>query len=238
MNKENSLFAAVGLLLGLIVGFMGANYMNRNAAPVGALDANNPLAGLPPDHPAVQQGQLSQQAMQEIQAATEKAEAEPQNFDAQLKAGELSYQLQRYDDAIKYLVKANELQPDNYSVIVNLGNANFDATKFTEAEKWYAKALEQKADDVNVRTDMGLTFIFREPPDYDRAVEEFIKALEVKPDHPQTLQNLVVAYAKKNDAAKANETLAKLEDADPGNQAIPKLKEEIAKVSAPGSGSE
>ena len=237
MNKDNILFAVIGLLFGLIVGFVGANYINRNAAPVGGIDPNNQLAGLPPDHPAVQQGQLSQQAMLEIQAAQEKADAEPQNFEAQQKAGELLYQVQRFDDAIKYLSKANELQPDNYAVIVVLGNATFDAMKFEEAEKWYAKALEQKSDDINVRTDMGLTFIFREPPDYDRAVAEFLKSLEVNPNHPQTLQNLVVAYAKKNDAAKANETLAKLEAADPGNQSISKLKEEIEKISAPGSGS-
>lgn len=234
MNKENVLFAAIGLLLGLIVGFMGANYLNKNA--VSPTTAANPL-GLPQDHPAVQ-GQADPATMQQVQAAVEKADAEPQNFDAQVQAAELFYRIQRYEDAIKYYTQANSIRPEDYDVIVNLGNATFDATKFTEAEKWYLKALEAKKDDVNVRTDLGLTFIFRDPPDYDRAVAEFNKSLEVDPKHPQTLQNLVVAYTKKNDAAGATDTLKRLEEADPGNQAIPRLKEEIAKVSAPGSGSE
>lgn len=235
MNKENALFGIVGLLLGLIVGFMGANYINRNAVQPGTA-AVNPL-GLPQDHPAVP-GQPGAASMQDVQAALDAANNEPENFDAQIKAADLHYQIQRYDEAIKYYTQANKLQPENYQVLVNLGNANFDATKFTEAEKWYAAALERKKDDVNVRTDMGLTFIFRDPPDYDRAVEEFRRSLEVNPAHPQTLQNLVVAYTKKGDAANANATLAKLEAADPGNQAIPKLKEEIAKVGSPAPGSE
>ncbi len=235
MNKENILFATVGLLLGLIVGFMGANYLNRNAAPA-ATNAANQL-GLPADHPAIQ-GQADPAAIQEAQTASEKAEAEPENFDSQVKAAELLYRLQRFDDAVKYYTRANAIKPDDYQVIVNLGNATFDGQKFVEAEKWYAKALDIRQDDVNVRTDLGLTFIFREPPDYDRAVAEFTRSLELDPKHPQTLQNLVVAYTKKNDAAKATETLTRLEEADPGNQSIPKLKEEIAKVAPPGAGSE
>ena len=77
---------------------------------------------------------------------------------------------------------------------------------------------------------MGLTFIFRDPPDYDRAVEEFNRSLSVDPKHPQTLQNLIVAYTRKNDAAKATETLEKLKEVAPGNEALTRLQEEIDKI--------
>lgn len=236
MNKDNILFAIVGLLLGLIVGFMGANYINKNAAPAaGTLGANQ--MGLPPDHPAVQ-GQTDPAAMQDVQAAIDAAEKQPDDFDSQVKAAELFFRIQRYDDAIKYYSRANEIRPDDYQVIVNLGNASFDASKFLEAEKWYASALEKKADDVNVRTDMGLTFLLREPKDVDRAIAEFVKSLEYEPKHALTLQNLVVAYTEKKDAAKATETLARLEEVSPGNEVIPRLREAISKVSAPTQGSE
>ena len=85
---------------------------------------------------------------------------------------------------------------------------------------------------MNVRTDLGLTFIFREKPNYDRAIQEFQKSLEVDPNHPQTLQNLTVAYTKKGDAANANQTLAKLEGLDPTNDSITKLREDIKKIGA------
>jgi tetratricopeptide (TPR) repeat protein len=166
----------------------------------------------------------------EVQAALEKAKQSPDDFDAQLNAAEAYYQIERYDDAIKYLNAANKLRPGDREVIVRLGNVNFDADHYEEAEKWYSAALAKKADDVNVRTDLGLTFVFRDPPNYDRAIQEFSKSLETDPSHIQTLQNITVAYTKKGDAAKANAMLAKLEGIDPENKAIAKLREDIQKL--------
>ena len=88
----------------------------------------------------------------------------------------------------------------------------------------------KKADDINVRTDLGLTFMFREPPNYDRAIEEFNRSLEIDPNHVQTLQNLTVAFTKKGDTAKANATLARLEGLDPKNTSLAKLKDDITKI--------
>jgi tetratricopeptide (TPR) repeat protein len=223
MSKENILFGVVGLLAGLIIGFMFANSVNKGTIatsvspqpqqavePLGSGNGQ-PTANLP-----------------EVQAALEKAKAEPDNFDAQVAAAELYYQIKRLDGAIEYLKRANELKPDDYEVIVHLGNASFDSKKYEDAENWYSKALEKKPDDVDVRTDLGLTFMFREPADYDRAIQEFKRSLEIKPDHPQTLQNLTVAYTKKGDAADASATLAKLEIKEPSNPALTKLRSDIA----------
>src|SRR4029079_9351757 len=103
----------------------------------------------------------------------------------------------------------------------------FDSKKYADAESWYSKALAKKPDDVDVRTDLGLTYMFREPADYDRAIQEFKRSLEIKPDHPQTLQNITVAYTKKGDAADAAATLAKLETKEPSNPALTKLRADI-----------
>lgn len=218
MRKENILFGIVGLLAGLIIGFMFANSVNNGAM---ATSASAPNARLP-----VENGNQPAK-LPEVQAAIEKAKAEPDNFDAQMAAAELYYQIKRFDGAIDYLKRANRLKPDEYEVIVMLGNANFDSQKYDEAERWYTEALSKKPNDVNVRADLGLTFMFREPADYDRAIEEFKRSLEYKADHPQTLQNLTVAYIKKNDAANASATLLKLEAKEPANPALPKLRSDI-----------
>lgn len=233
MNKENVLFGIVGLLLGLIVGFMFANSVNQTnnlpSSPTTGMTMNQggqmPNGQVPEGHPPMQGA-----SMEEVQAAVDKAKKEPENFDAQLKAADLYNQIGRYEDSITYLTAANKIKPDDYETIVNLGNVNFDGGKFEEAEKWYLNALTKKPDNVNVRTDLGLTFIFRDPPNYDRAIEEFEKSLKTEANHIQTLQNLTVAYTKKGNAAKANETLAKLESIEPTNSAISKLKEEIGKM--------
>jgi tetratricopeptide (TPR) repeat protein len=234
MNKENILFGVIGLLLGLIAGFMFANSVNQSAnmAPTTSIGKTQNNA-LPPGHPDVPAGSdVSSQgeAMNPaVQAVIEKAKSEPDDFDSQLKAAEVYYQIQRYDGAIDFLTKANKLKPDDYGVIVQLGNVNFDADKYIEAEKWYTAALAKKSDDVNVRTDLGLTFVFRDPPNYDRAIQEFKKSLETDPNHIQTLQNLTVAYTKKGDQANANATLNRLEYVDPTNSAIAQLRSEIGK---------
>lgn len=238
MNKDNILFGIVGLLAGLIIGFMFANSVNQKAVVVAPSAEIRSNSNMPPDHPAIPPGTAMPGGAPggggkgvitpAIQVAIDKAKAAPDDFDTQLSAAEATYQIELFDEAINFLKAANKIRPDDREVVVHLGNANFDAEHYEEAEKWYAAALAKKGDDVNVRTDYGLTFVFRAQPNYDRAIEEFTKSLALDPGHVQTLQNLTVAYTKKGDAAKANATLAKLEGIDPKNTALAKLKSDIA----------
>ena len=233
MTKENILFVIVGLLAGFMFGFFFANSVNQSAmvsTPPAMQPGAQQGAGLPSGHPAVPGAGGG--AVPEVTAAIERARQNPNDFEAQMKAAELYYQIQRFEGAIEFLKKASELQPDNYDVLVNLANANFDAGKYDEAEKTYTKALQKKPDDLNVRTDMALTFVFRDQPNYDRAIQEFNRVLESDANHIQALQNLTVAYTRKTDKQNATATLARLEQVDASNSAIPKLREEIEKLGA------
>lgn len=235
MNKDKILFGVAGLIAGLVVGFYFANSINQQtvtpASQMPATQLASANSNIPPGHPDISgtggnmPGQGDPQA--EVIAAVSTAEQSPNDADAQLKAAELYYQINRFDEAITYLKKAYELKPDDHEVLVHLGNANFDGEHYEEAEKWYMAALAKKSDDVNVRTDLGLTFVFRSPPNFDRAIQEFNRSLEKDPNHIQTLQNLTVAYNKKGDTAKARATLARLEGVDPGNSAIKQLRSEL-----------
>lgn len=229
ITKENILFCIVGLLGGLIVGFMFANSVNQGQVGAAPTTAAVPgPGGMPGGHPPMGGG--ADGSMEDITVAIEKARSEPNNFEAQIKAAELFYQIQRFDGAIEFLKKAGELKPDDYVTTVNLGNAYFDSGKYEDAEKTYAAALAKKPEDLDVRTDYGLSFMMRTAPDYDRAVKEFGAVLERDPNHKMALQNMAAAYAKKGDSKKANETVAKLEAIDPQNGSLAKLKEEIAKA--------
>jgi len=238
MTKDNILFIVIGLLAGFMIGFFFANSVNQGAlssatatsATAGMPSAGMPQGGtLPEGHPAVP-GSGGGGAIPEVQAAIDKARQNPTDFDAQMKAAELYYQIQRFEGSIEFLKKATEIRPDDYGALVQLGNAYFEAEKYDDAEKAYTKALAKKPEDANVRTDLGLTYVFRNNPDYDRAILEFKKVLDKDPNHTQALQNLTVAYTKKADAAGAAATLARLEAVDAQNEAIPKLKEEIQKL--------
>src|ERR1043165_4774116 len=149
MSRENLLFAIIGILLGFIVGFMFASSMAQKTAMQQTASSSQ---ALPPDHPPVggQNAPDPQKMREKFAASIEKARNEPKNFDAQIKAAELYYQIQRYDQAIEYLLNANELRPTDYETVVILGMVNLDAGHFDQAEKWYRAGLKMKSDDVRV----------------------------------------------------------------------------------------
>lgn len=238
MKKESLVFGITGLTAGLVIGFFFANSINQTgvastssptaaSAPAVASDAT-----IPPGHPNIGQvpGGSGGEMDVAVQETIDAAKAAPGDFDAQVKAADVYYRISRFDDALKYLNIAIKLKPENREAMVSLGNTYFDAEKWEDAEKWYTAALAKKADDASVRTDLGLIYVFRTPPDYDRAIQEFNRSLAIDPNHIQTLQNLTVAYSKKNDPAKATEILAKLESVDPKNSALTQLRDGIKEI--------
>ena len=84
------------------------------------------------------------QMQAEVTAALDLARKEPTNFEAQLKAAELYYRINRFDDALGYLAKANQLRPDDYETVATLGVVNLDAGHYETAERWYKAALVKK----------------------------------------------------------------------------------------------
>ncbi len=245
MTKDNILFSIIGVLLGFIVGFMFANTVNQRGtlatpqsqrvSPTNSALAQNP--NLPPNHPALPSNAVAdqEQLLGSVQTAIEEAKKDPNNFDAQMRAAELHYKIQRYNEAIEYLLRANQLRPESYEAVVALGNVNYDAGNYQAAERWYTAALVKNPDDVNVRTDLGLTFFLREPStpaNIDRAITEFRRSLEREPQHEPTLQNLTAALTRKGDIAESEATLAKLEEVNSQNESIGKLRAQIEKARA------
>jgi tetratricopeptide (TPR) repeat protein len=232
MKKETILYSIIGALLGFIVGFAFANIINQRGFTAQATQAGVQLQqqGLPPDHPPIDGAAATGENSAQAEAAAKLAKEQPGNFEAQAAAAELSYAARHYAEAINFYTRANGLRPDAFEVLVGLGNANFDAEKFDEAGKWYGVALKQQPRNVNVRTDLGLTFYFREPRDVERAVKEFRSSLELDPNHVQTLQNLTVALTTAGDAQGARATLSKLESLNPQNVALPRLRADLEKL--------
>lgn len=149
MTRDNLLFAIIGVLFGFIVGFIFASTMNQRYGP----GAPAPVAGsqMPADHPALGPGgsaPASGNMQAEVTAQLEKARKEPTNFEAQVKAAELYYQIQRFDPAIEFLLKANQLKPDDYQTVLALGLVNLDAGNYEVSEKWYRAALVKRGDDL------------------------------------------------------------------------------------------
>lgn len=149
MSRENILFGIIGILLGFIVGFMFASSMSQKMQTASTVSQN-----MPADHPPVgsQAGGGNPEAVRaQVTADIEKARNEPQNFDAQVKAAELFYRIGRFDQAIEFLLKANQLRPTDYDTVVTLGMVNAEAGHNENAEKWLIAAQKMKPDDEQVR---------------------------------------------------------------------------------------
>src|SRR5204863_4765113 len=122
----------------------------QRAMPLSAQASQN----LPPNHPPVagdQQaasGEGGQQMLASVQTAMKQARENPNDFEAQVTAAKLEYQIQRFDQAVEYLLAANKLKPTDFDVLAMLGVANLDGGHFDTAEKWYRAALQKKPDDM------------------------------------------------------------------------------------------
>jgi tetratricopeptide (TPR) repeat protein len=181
MTRENLLFAIIGILLGFIVGFMSASVMSQKYGPAAPAAAGT--GALPADHPPVgaqSAGGDPATMRAEVTESIEKARNDPKNFDAQIKAAELYYQIQRYDQAIEFLLKANALKPTDYRTVAILGMVNLDAGHYDTAEKWYLAAMKMKDDDVMVLS--GLAAARLEKGDAKGSEDAIAKLEKVDPN--------------------------------------------------------
>ena len=230
MKKENIFAAIIGLAVGLAIGFFAANSINRNAISQTTATNSVPISpnAPPTNSSAAATAPNNGGMMPDVQEKLDRAQNEPQNFAAQMNAGDMYAQIGRYDKAFEFYQRGVALKPGDFQANVQLANAYFDNRQFENAEKYYAAALLINPNDVNARTDLGTTFVERQNPDYDRAVKEFQKVLEIDPKHEPTLYNLAVAYNRMNKGENAKETLDKLEQTNPNSQLLARLKQLIA----------
>src|SRR5437868_6039508 len=135
MRKDNIMFVVLGLVVGLAVGFTVANSINKSAlekqpaatASSGESDSN---PALPPGHPPLDGTNTDSSQggpRPKVMAAIDKAKAQPQNYEAQMTAADLYYQIERFDDAAKFYEAAAKLKPGDAEPMIKAGNAYFDA---------------------------------------------------------------------------------------------------------------
>jgi tetratricopeptide (TPR) repeat protein len=228
MNSKLILFTISALIIGFFIGFFFANNLNRNAVLQPAAQTNpNISPGGIQNNAQVFDGTSSGGMMPDVALVIETADKEPNNFEAQMRAGVMYLRIQNNEKAGNYFARAAKAHRDTFQDFSALGGAFFDIRNFEEAEKWYTLALAKNPDDVDVRTDLGSTFMERAQPDLDRAIKEYKTSLEKNSKHENTLFNLCAAYIRKGDTQAARETYAQLEKINPGNKDLPRLKERL-----------
>jgi tetratricopeptide (TPR) repeat protein len=227
-KKDKLLHLVMGLFVGLLVGFFGANWMNSNPATVGAPAASTAAGDdghTHDDAAAPAGGGASGAAMPEVQAKLKAADDNPQDYQAQVDAAAMFYRINNYDRAITYLERARKLKPDDVDTTVYLANTYYDAGRFGEAKPLYEEAVQKKPNDVDIRTDLGSTlFNLNEP---DKAIETYRASLKLDPKHEKTIQNLAMVLLKKGDAAGAEDAINQLATVSPQNSSLADLRKQL-----------
>jgi cytochrome c-type biogenesis protein CcmH/NrfG len=240
--KEKISIFAVGLVVGLVAGFVVTNYLNRPEFAPGAASTTAATRGgqpQPQPGPNANEQQISDEELQHIK---ETVDANPEKYEDQLMLADYLMRIRHMPvDSIKYYERANALKPTELKPLVGLGDANLDAASETtdeakrnemlvKATGYYEKALAIEPKNVNLLTDMGLTYFFRSPSETEKAIAQYRKSLAIDPKHEITLLNLTIALLSKGDAPAAEETIATLQSVNPAHERIPQLRANLDKV--------
>jgi tetratricopeptide (TPR) repeat protein len=234
MNKKALALSIIAVIISFIGGFLLANALNRK--DLDALRAENAQLK------TAQTQSVDDTLEDEIRKKLAEADQNPTDFALQknLAFGIYRYAAVKKDtkflpDAVRLLRRANELNPQDYDTIVALGNVYLyvgqtekDNAAIEQSREFYRKALSLKKTDADVQNDLGLTYVFSEPPEIEKAIAEYEKALQTNPKHEKSLENLVRANLMQGKTKEAGDFLNKLKQINPASEALSELESQIA----------
>jgi tetratricopeptide (TPR) repeat protein len=228
VNMKKYLVGLLGLVVGFGVAFYFTSKINREGATV--------ASGQPSGMPGAAMGAGGQQAMMgQVAQTIEKAKSNPKDFDAQVEAAKVFHQIGRVAETVEFLEKAHEIDENRFSDLKAegfLGQYYFEEKKYPESETWFNRAIKADPKEADLYVALAETYVQREPPAPDKAIEQIQLALKIAPKNGHALRHLIEAYALKKDARAADETLKRLKETDPSNDGISKLESMIADLKA------
>lgn len=110
------------------------------------------------------------------------------NIDDSLKA------IAMYDKEIALLEKGQKLHPDDSNLLAQLSNAYVDADRLDVAMETFQKGIENDPTNEVYRYNYGVLLLGAN--EYEAAIEQFDKAIEIKEDYTSAYYNLGVSYLK------------------------------------------
>ena len=253
LNKRTVFTGAAGVVLGFLIGFFLANAINREEqeklrAEVVGLRAGGAAPG-GQNVDARGGGQTSADGEdsfptltdEQLANAVKAADASPSDVELQRKVGQALYVYawQRNNarilpDVARILGRAHELDPKDYKTTVMAGDAQFliarsgaDPKALSGARKFYESALASNPADAVVRTSLGLTYFYDTPPDTQRAIREYRRALQADPRQEMSVQSLAAALIEAGSLEEAGRRLDELEKLNSSNPELANLRAQL-----------
>src|SRR5262249_55138116 len=119
MKTESVVFAIAGVIFGLIAGWVIGAQQSTVRAPAAAAVAPESTSAAPKSSDSGTRAALLDEA--KVTALKNVAEREKTNVEPRVQLGNLYFDAERYDDAIKWYAEALALKPNDVNVSTDLG---------------------------------------------------------------------------------------------------------------------
>jgi tetratricopeptide (TPR) repeat protein len=180
MKGDAIAFGIAGIIFGLIAGWIIGSQQASLRAPAAAVARQAPSApasGSPPTRTVV----LDET---EVSALKSVAEREPRNARPRAELGNLYFDAERYEDAIKWYMEALKLSPNDVNVSTDLGVCYYYINKPDEALAQFAVSLGLDPKHPKTLLNMGIVKAFGKQ-DLQGASEAWQEVIRVAPGTPE-----------------------------------------------------
>jgi tetratricopeptide (TPR) repeat protein len=176
MKSDAVAFGIAGILFGLIAGWViGAQQATvRPGAPPPAAQAAAPASGSAPSTRAAVLDDTKVNALKNV------AERESANATPRIELGNLYFDAERYDDAIKWYGEALKLSPTNVDVSTDLGVCYYYSNQPDKALEQFDRSLKIDPKHAKTLLNLGIVRAFGKQ-DLEGAMQAWQKVMEVAP---------------------------------------------------------
>ena len=177
MRKDSVVFGVAGVFFGVLVGWIIGSQQATVAPPqtAAASAAAAPSAQAPPP-------------FDESRAAALKASAErnPSDAESRVQLGNLYFDAERYDDAMRWYADALKVDPRNVNASTDLGIAYYYSNQPDRALAQFDKSLEIDPKHSKTLLNIGIVRAFGKE-DLDGAEKAWRRVLDVAPNSPEAV---------------------------------------------------
>jgi tetratricopeptide (TPR) repeat protein len=179
MKTESTVYAIAGVIFGLIAGWMIGTQQATQRVPAAAPATAN--APAPAGEAGARAAVLDDT---QVNALKTVAGREPGNAQSRVQLGNLYFDAERYDDAIKWYSEAQALLPNDVNVSTDLGVCYYYTNQADKALTQFDRSLKIDPNHAKTLLNVGIVRAFGKQ-DLAGATEVWQKLIKLAPDSPE-----------------------------------------------------
>jgi tetratricopeptide (TPR) repeat protein len=179
MKSESIAFGVAGIVFGLIAGWViGAQQATPHAPAAAASQTSAAPAGPAAGNRAAVVDETQAQALKSV------AEREPSNPAPRTQLGNLYFDAEQYDEAIKWYSEAVKLSPKDPNLSTDLGVSYYYTNQPDKALEQFAHSLQLDPKHTKTLLNIGIVKAFGKQ-DLEGAAQVWQQVLQIAPDSPE-----------------------------------------------------